>query len=121
VSRILEAEKADVDGGQLAEELQQVASLAPVDNRARFTLSVRQGGVTLEVPDETDEAAVREVIEAHVPHAAAPPPPTTADIIAAIASMNLEGATTVAGLRAAITPIRDAAVAVIEASALPGE
>lgn len=121
MSKILEIEKADVDGGQLAEELQQVPGLAPVNNRARFSLGLSGGGVTLEVPDEADEAAVREVVESHVPRGAVPPPPTTADIIAAIASMNLEGATTVAGLKAAIAPIRDAAAAVVGASAPPGE
>lgn len=117
MSKVLGFEKADFDGGQLAEELRQIPGLAPVDNRARFSLTRWHAGLTLEVPDGTDEEAVRAAVEAHAPRAAAPAPPDAGTLIAALATMDLDGATTVAQLKAAISPVRAVALAVVAAGA----
>lgn len=65
------------------------------------------------VGDEEEEAA-REAVSGYQPPEDVPAP-TASNVIAALAQMNLEGVTTIAGLKAEITPIRDAAAAVIAA------
>jgi len=76
-------------------------------------VSAEGDAVLLVVPEEADETAVRGVVDAHTPRERTQQP-TAGDVITALASMNLDRVTTVAGLKAEIEPIRAAAAAVVE-------
>lgn len=64
---------------------------------------------------DDEEDAARAVFADYQPPGDEPPTPSATDVIVALASMRLENVTTVAGLKQAILPIRDAAAAVIGA------
>lgn len=67
---------------------------------------------------EEDAGRARAVIEAHIPAQPQQEQPSpTASLITALAGMNLDGVATVDDLKAAIEPVRSAAVAIVSSGA----
>jgi len=76
--------------------------------RARFTLSSAADEVVLEVPDDTDDAALEAAVEAHA-NPAPPPPPAKANYGADAEDIDTRAAQAVTAIRAYLATTKPAA------------
>jgi hypothetical protein len=85
--------------GKLHDELLTIPGLQPVGEERTAVMSVSGDGqtLTLQVPDDANEAAIQSVVLTHDPTPPAPPPDPDAELDAAI-----EAATTLDELKAAL-------------------